>query len=89
MIPQFGQSTSRMSALPVIESPYLPDTEVMLTPGAVVVGTQPPTDPLVLAGREARLRVRRGLADVLAWLGQPVANEPMAAYLRELARGRA
>lgn len=35
-----------------------------------------PLAPLEQAGKDARLAVRRGLADVLEWLGQPVENEP-------------
>lgn len=35
-----------------------------------------PTDPVEEAGRDARRFVREGMADVLAWLGQPVLVEP-------------
>lgn len=41
----------------------------------MVIGTRPLTD-LEKAGQEARLVVRRGLADVLEWLGQRVDNTP-------------
>lgn len=77
--------------IPVIEHRWLPDDQVILSTdpsrgGATVmlVGTMPPTDPVKLAGREARLMVRRGLADVLEWLGQPVINEPALARLRAM-----
>lgn len=55
----------------------------------MVIGTRPLTD-LEKAGQEARLAVRRGLADVLDWLGQRVDNTPptSAAILAELRRHR-
>jgi hypothetical protein len=86
MLPQLDRNTSQLSSLPLIETPYLPDTKMMLTPTAVLVGTAPPVGYVALAGREARLLVRRGLADVLTWLGEPVVNEPVLAYLREIHR---
>lgn len=80
-----------MLGIPVIQHRWLPDDQVILSTdptrgGATVmlVGTMAPTDPVKLAGRDARLLVRRGLADVLAWLGQPVVNEPVLARLRAI-----
>lgn len=76
--------------IPIIEHPWMADDQIFISNdwGAndrdgmlIVVGTKEP-DPVKLAGREARLAVRRGLADVLAWLGQPVVNEPVMARLR-------
>lgn len=71
--------------VPVVPDRYLADGTTLVidtrpTGGAriVLVGTRPLTT-LEAAGREARLIVRRGLADVLAWLGQPVENEPTGA----------
>lgn len=78
-------------AIPIIESPHLPDDQVIFSsdgtgaPMVILVGTQPP-DPIKQAGRDARLLVRRGLADVLEWLGQPVINEPAMARLRATAK---
>lgn len=77
--------------IPIIQHRWLPDDQVILSTdptrgGATVmlVGTMAPTDPIKLAGREARLLVRRGLADVLEWLGEPVVNEPILARLRAM-----
>ena len=39
------------------------------------LGTKP-LHPLDEVGREARMLVREGLADVLEWLGEPVITEP-------------
>lgn len=62
--------TATMHGIPVHLNPTLPDGETV-----VWVGVAPLSD-LEAAGREARLTVRRGLADVLAWLGEAVENEP-------------
>lgn len=84
--------TSALS-IPIIESPLLPDDQMILSSDgaltggammAILVGTRPP-DPIKQAGRDARLAVRRGLADVLDWLGEPVVNEPLMARIRDLA----
>lgn len=64
-----------LTSRPVIESPWLRDGVVLVDRTAVLVGTRPLTD-LQAAAREARLLVRRGMADVLVWLGEPVYNEP-------------
>lgn len=73
---------SQLTGIPVRKHPLLPDGQVIVTSFNVV----PVSGPVVLIGtysteltraaRSARLAVRRGLADVLAWLGQPVENEP-------------
>jgi hypothetical protein len=79
-------------SIPIIESPYLPDDQMVMSSdhggvGAsiVVVGTMPP-DPVKQAGRDARLLVRRGLADVLEWLGQDVVTEPLMDAIRDRAQ---
>lgn len=86
LMPTFGCS--------IIENMFLPDDQMFLTSdqaitgGAamvIVVGTCPP-DPIKQAGRDARLAVRRGLADVLEWLGEDVVTEPLMAAIRERAR---
>lgn len=81
--------------IPIIENPHLPDDRMFIssdgsftgehTTMVILVGTQPP-DPIKQAGRDARLLVRHGLADVLEWLGQPVVNEPVMATLRATAK---
>jgi hypothetical protein len=72
--------------LTVLEDLNLPDTQAVVMDGLLVVGMQPPTDPMDVVRREARLRVRLGLADVLEWLGEDVINEPHWLRLRLLAR---
>lgn len=79
------------SSIPIVENPYLPDhqmiigSDLTITGGPILfVGTMPP-GPIKQAGREARLAVRRGLADVLAWLGQDVVTEPLMAAIRNRA----
>jgi hypothetical protein len=90
------EPTYAAPSIPIIRAPHLPDTTAYLSTDlllnntignsgqVLIVGTQPPTDPIELARREARLAVRRGLADVLAWLGQPVVNEPVLARLQSM-----
>lgn len=82
-----------MPGMSVIESPWLPDDQMFLTSdpaytggawSVIVVGTMPP-DPIKQAGRDARLHVRRGLADVLEWLGEDVVTEPLMARIKGLA----
>lgn len=77
------------TSIPIVEARWMPDTWAAVAADPIrggsqvlYVGTQPPRDPVKRAGREARLMVRRGLADVLEWLGQPVVNEPVMARLR-------
>lgn len=79
---------SMVAGIPIIENPYLPDDQMIIgsdltiTSGPVIfVGIQPP-DPIKQAGRDARLAVRRGLADVLAWLGEDVVTEPLMPAIR-------
>jgi len=79
------------TSIPIVEAGWMPDTwaAVAVDPirngrQVLYVGTQPPRDPVKIAGREARLMVRRGLADVLEWLGEPVVNEPVLARLRAM-----
>ena len=62
--------TATMHGIPVHLSPLLPDGETVVWVGAA------PLSEREAAMREARLHVRRGLADVLAWLGEAVENEP-------------
>lgn len=65
----------------VIASPHLIDgTVVIAEGGTMLIGTRPPT-VVEAAGREGRLIVRYGLADVLTWLGQPVYTEPTSAEI--------
>ncbi|MFC0626160.1 hypothetical protein [Kribbella deserti] len=78
---------SLVNTLPVVESPYLPEgtcyvtrtfsgrAEVLLVGGYL--------DPVQKAGREARMIVRRGLADVLEWLGEPVELPTVMSALRD------
>lgn len=75
-----------MLGLPIIEVPMMEDTWAASSwandlGSCVLVGTKPP-DEMELVRREARLLVRRGLADVLEWLGRPVVNEPVLAALK-------
>ena len=77
--------TATLQGIPVHLSPALPDGRMVLaSPESLYgggdhpilwVGTAPLTPGAALR-REARLMVRRGLADVLAWLGETVENEP-------------
>jgi hypothetical protein len=67
----------------VREAPMLRDGRVINMGDVMLIGTHPLT-PLEAAGREARLTVRRGLADVLEWLGRPVENEPTGAEVFNL-----
>lgn len=73
--------------LPVVESPYVADGTLLLTSTrggrTVIVGVRPLTD-VEYAGQEGRYAVRQGLADVLAWLGEPVGPPPVRS-----GRGRA
>lgn len=82
-----------VAGISIIENDWLPDDQMFLTSdpthtgGAwaiIIVGTCPP-DPIKQAGREARLAVRRGLAEVLEWLGEDVVNEPLMARIKGLA----
>jgi hypothetical protein len=82
-----------VGGISVIENNWLPDDQMFLTSdpaqtggawAVIVVGTRPP-DPIKQAGRAARLLVRRGLADVLEWLGEDVVNEPLMARIKALA----
>lgn len=84
---------SDLLGIPIVEARWMPDTWTIISVDptrnggqVLLVGTQPPRDPVALARREARLMVRRGLADVLEWLGQPVVNEPALARLRAVQR---
>lgn len=72
--------------LDIIEMPYLRDGLVILTPGRIHLGTRPLT-PIEAAGRDARLMVREGLADVLEWLGKPVYTEPTSKEILDEFRG--
>lgn len=71
--------TATMHGIPVHLSPLLPDGKVydVRGPGQAIVWIGcAPLDEHEQAQRDARLAVRRGLADVLTWLGEPVENEP-------------
>lgn len=82
--------TATMHGIPVHVSPTLPDGVMVLAHPEHLygggdhpilwIGAAPLTD-LEAAAREARLTVRRGLADVLTWLGEPVENEPTGAEI--------
>lgn len=83
-----------MTGLQIVEVPWMPDDTAHigtdygldgLRAPSLLVGTKPP-DELGQLRREARLLVRRGLADVLEWLGQPVVNEPVLAVLKTQTR---
>lgn len=63
--------------MPVYLHPYLRDGAVLVADGTILLGTCPLT-PIEEAGREARRIIRRGMADVLRWAGQPVDMEPSA-----------
>lgn len=77
--------TATISGVPVHLSPVLPDGQMCLSTDyadpfgpeqtVIWIGTAPLTE-VEAAKRDARLAVRRGLADVLAWLHEPVENEP-------------
>ena len=66
-----------MDDLQIITSAMLADDKAYLFADKLLVGTKPPSDPVKLAGRDARQMVRRGLSDVLEWLGRPVVTEPV------------
>lgn len=77
--------TATLNGIPVHLSPVLPDGQIVLAGDLHLYGggDHPilwvgcaPLDPVAAARRHARLMVRRGLADVLAWLGEAVENEP-------------
>lgn len=75
-----------MVGLPIIQVPLMEDTWAAISHASdlgpcALVGTKPP-DEMELVRREARLLVRRGLADVLEWLGRPVVNEPVLDAIR-------
>lgn len=82
--------TATMHGIPVHLSPLLPDGQMFLSTdygnpfgseqSIVWIGTAPLSDREQLR-REARLTVRRGLADVLGWLGEAVENEPTGVEL--------
>jgi hypothetical protein len=82
--------TAIMHGIPVHLSPVLPDGQVFMSSdyadpfgneqSILWIGSAPLTE-LAAARREARLAVRRGLADVLAWLGETVENEPTGVEL--------
>jgi hypothetical protein len=72
---------SELTGIPVMKQPMLSDGRVVLANdgtrgGQMVVWIGTCADEFDRAARDARLTVRRGLADVLAWLGEPVENEP-------------
>lgn len=82
-------SADTITGIPIIEAGWMPDTWAAISVDPIrnggqvlFVGTRPPRDPVKRAGRDARLMVRRGLADVLEWLGEPVVNEPVLARLK-------
>jgi hypothetical protein len=76
--------TATMHGIPVHLSTLLPDGEMALSVDYGLYGDDhaivwigcAPLDEHEQAKRDARRTVRRGLADVLAWLGEPVENEP-------------
>lgn len=81
-----------MFGIPVVENPYVPDGTVLIIGkrDAIVIGMCPRTE-LELVGYAARHIVRRGLADVLEWLGEEVGPEMPptgAAILARLRAGR-
>lgn len=70
-----------ITGVPVVLHPALSDGKVIVANdlargGQMVVWIGTYADEFDRAAREARLTVRRGLADVLAWLGETVENEP-------------
>lgn len=74
-------SWASITGVPVVLQPALSDGKVIVANdparrGQMVVWIGTYADEFDRAGREARLTVRRGLADVLAWLGEAVENEP-------------
>lgn len=70
----------------IVVEPMLPDGQVViLRGGTIMIGTCPLT-PIQAAGREARLIVRRGMAEVLTWLGEPVYTEPTSAEILDSLR---
>lgn len=85
-----------LTGIPVMEHRWLPDGQVIMTSfnavpvagPAVLVGTCPLSE-LEQAGRDGRLAVRRGLADVLEWLGHPVENEPTGKQILAMLRPEA
>jgi hypothetical protein len=60
----------------IVLNQALPDGQVLMFHGdrLIVIGTRPRSE-VELAGHYARYLVRRGLADVLEWLGEKVGPE--------------
>lgn len=81
-----------IDGMPIVLVPHIPDTTVWFAgeysfygQRTLFVGTQLP-DLREQCRRQARMTVRRGLADVLEWLGEPVVTEPVLALLEERIR---
>jgi hypothetical protein len=70
------------SAMPLTTTTALADGRIAIIGDHVYLGTRPLTTREA-AAREARLIVRRGLADVLEWLGEPVEIYPTSAEILE------
>lgn len=84
---------AQVTGVPVVLEPLLSDGKIWLTNdwsrgGQMVLWIGTYADEMDRAARDARLMVRRGLADVLGWLGETVENEPTGAeiYAALLAR---
>lgn len=78
-----------IGGVPVVESKAVPDGMVLVVGRneMYVIGTCPRSE-LDLARHRARWLVRRGLADVLEWLGEDVGPEHPATGAQILARLR-
>lgn len=79
-----------LTGIPIQLTELLPAGRILLMKGDPKFGTRPmlmvssvPEDPVTIAGRVGRRIVREGLADVLAWLGQPV-EQPWDRIRREI-----
>ena len=72
-------------AIDVVVNTGLRDGTVLMMGRTMHVGTRPLT-VLEQAGKDARMIVRRGMADVLAWLGEAVDNEPTGRQILDALR---
>jgi hypothetical protein len=82
-----------MSTLPtwspgfdIVQTAGLRDGKVVIIGHRLYLGTAP-LSVKEAAGRDARMIVREGLADVLEWLGKPVYTEPTSAEILAEFRG--
>jgi hypothetical protein len=72
--------------LDIVTTAGLRDGKVVVIGSKLFLGTAPLTVK-EQAGRDARMIVREGLADVLEWLGQSVYTEPTTAEILAELRG--